>query len=226
MASLPVYDASGSEVGKYEIDPDAISANINKQLLHDVVVMYQASARQGTHKTKTRSEVAGTGKKMYRQKGTGNARAGSKRSNIRRGGGHAFARRNRDYSYRLPRKAVRAATRMALAGKIKDEQVAVIDKLSMDEPKTSVMAKMLKGIGIDGQTALIATSGAVSNVHKSARNIQGVSVMPVADLNAFEILRPDRVLFTREALDQMKEAGAISKPQAAADDKSAKEESA
>jgi len=78
MASLPVYDASGSEVGKYEIDPDSISANINKQLLHDVVVMYQASARQGTHKTKSRSEVACTGKKMYRQKGTGNARAGSK----------------------------------------------------------------------------------------------------------------------------------------------------
>ena len=100
MASLPVYDSAGKEVGKYEISPEDISATINKQLLHDVVVMYQASARQGTHKTKSRAEVAGSGKKMYRQKGTGNARAGSRFSNIRRGGGHAFARRNRDYSTR------------------------------------------------------------------------------------------------------------------------------
>ena len=96
MASLPVYDSSGKEIGKYEIDPTEIASSINKQLLHDVVVMYQASARQGSHKTKSRAEVAGNKKKMYRQKGTGNARAGSRRSNIRRGGGHAFAIRNRD----------------------------------------------------------------------------------------------------------------------------------
>ena len=88
MVSLPVYDASGSEVGKYEIDPAEISPTINKQLLHDVVVMYQASKRQGSHKSKSRAEVAGANKKMYRQKGTGNARAGSRRSGIRRGGGH------------------------------------------------------------------------------------------------------------------------------------------
>ena len=215
MASLPVYDASGSEVGKYEIDPDSISATINKQLLHDVVVMYQASARQGTHRTKSRSEVAGTGKKMYRQKGTGNARAGSRRSNIRRGGGHTFAKRNRDYSYRLPRKAVRAATRMAVAGKIRDEQVVVIDSLEMSEPKTSALAKMLGSIGEKGQTALIATSEVSTNVHKSARNIEGVSVLPVSDLNAFEILRPDRVLFTRAALDQFKKGDVLSKSQPA-----------
>jgi large subunit ribosomal protein L4 len=196
MASLPVFDSAGKEVGKYEISPEDISATINKQLLHDVVVMYQASARQGTHKTKSRAEVAGTGKKMYRQKGTGNARAGSRRSNIRRGGGHAFARRNRDYSYRLPRKAVRAATRMAIAGKIRDEQVAVIDKLAI--------AGMIKGIGLCGSTTLIATADVSSAVYRSARNIQGVSVLPVCDLNALEILKPRKVLFTREALDQLK----------------------
>ena len=205
MASLPVYDAAGKEVGKYEISPEDISATINKQLLHDVVVMYQASARQGTHKTKSRSEVSGSGKKMYRQKGTGNARAGSRRSNVRRGGGHAFARRNRDYSYRLPRKAVRAATRMAIAGKIRDEQVAVIDKLAMEEPKTAVVAGMLKGMGLSGSTALIATADVSTAVHRSARNLQGVSVLPVCDLNALEILKPSKVLFTREALDQLKQ---------------------
>lgn len=218
MASLPVYDSAGKEVGKYEISPEDISATVNKQLLHDVVVMYQASARQGTHKTKSRSEVAGSGKKMYRQKGTGNARAGSRRSNIRRGGGHAFAIRPRDYSYRLPRKAVRAATRMAIAGKIRDEQVVVIDKLAMEAPKTSAIVSMLKGMGLEGATALIATAGVSPEVYRSARNIQGVSVMPVDDLNALEVLKPQRVLFTRDALDQLKK-GTPSKVAAETGDK-------
>ena len=225
MASLPVYDSAGKEVGKYEISPEDISATINKQLLHDVVVMYQASARQGTHKTKSRAEVAGSGKKMYRQKGTGNARAGSRFSNIRRGGGHAFARRNRDYSYRMPRKAMRAATRMAIAGKIRDEQVVVIDKLAMDEPKTSAIAGMLKSMGLTGSTALIATADVSAAVHRSARNIQGVSVLPVCDLNALEILKPQKVLFTREALDQLKagEVPAKAQPEKETTDKEAKE---
>src|SRR5829696_7415244 len=98
MASLPVYDRSGKEVGRYEIAATDLSPTINKQLLHDAVVMYQANLRQGTFRTKTRGEVAGSTKKMYRQKGTVNARAGSRRTNIRVGGGHAFAKRPRDFS--------------------------------------------------------------------------------------------------------------------------------
>jgi large subunit ribosomal protein L4 len=205
MASLPVYDSSGAEVGKYEIDPAIFSETINKQLLHDVVVMYQANARQGSHKTKSRAEVAGSRTKMYRQKGTGNARAGHRTSNIRRGGGHAFAKRNRDYSYRLPRKAVRLATRMAIAGKIQDERVMVVDGLSLDAPKTSVIAKMLKGMGVSGKSALIATADHSEAVYKSARNVAGVSVLPVADLNALAILKPQRVIVTREGMDRLKE---------------------
>jgi len=205
MATLPVYDSSGAEVGKYEIDPSVFSETINKQLLHDVVVMYQASARQGSHKTKSRAEVAGSRKKMYRQKGTGNARAGHRTSNIRRGGGHAFARRNRDYSYRLPRKAVRAATKMALAGKIQDDQVVVVDGLKMDEPKTSVMATMLKGMGLTGKTTLIATDGLSPTVYKSARNVAGVSVMPASDLNALAVLTPHRLIVDKGAMDKLKE---------------------
>src|SRR6056297_1541569 len=104
MVSLTVYNRTGGEVGSVEVDVDAIASVINKQLLHDAVVMYQANQRQGTHRTKSRAEVSGSTKKMYRQKGTGNARAGSKRSGVRRGGGHIFARRNRDYSYRMPKK--------------------------------------------------------------------------------------------------------------------------
>jgi len=204
MASLPVFDVSGKEIGKYEIDPTEIAATVNRQLLHDVVVMYQANARQGSHKTKNRSEVAGNRKKMYKQKGTGNARAGSRASNIRRGGGHAFAIRNRDYSYRLPRKAIRLATRMALAGKIQDEQVLVIDSLSMDAPKTSVVAKMLKGMGLEGSTALVATAEHSPNVYKSARNVPGVEVLQAADLNALAILRPQRMVIEKAAIDQLK----------------------
>ena len=205
MASLPVYDKSGKEVGKYEINPDDLAKSINKQLLHDVVVMYQANARQGSHRTKSRSDVAGTTKKMYRQKGTGNARAGSCRTNVRRGGGHAFARDNRDYSYKLPRKAVRLATRMAMAGKIQSEQVVVIDDLSMDQPQTKQIAGLLKALDLQGKSALIATADHAPNVYKSARNIQRVSVSRQTDLNAFEILRPHRVLITKDALDAFKE---------------------
>src|SRR5208337_4038740 len=110
MVNLPVYDSSGSQIRTYEIDPAQLAPRISKQLLHDAVVMYQNNLRLGTVRTKNRSEVAGTTKKMYRQKGTGNARAGSKRSGIRRGGGHIFALTPRDWSYRMPRKAVQAAT--------------------------------------------------------------------------------------------------------------------
>lgn len=206
MASLPVYDMNGSEVGSYEVDPAEIARVINKQLLHDVVVMYQANLRQGSRKTKGRSEVAGHKKKMYRQKGTGNARAGMRRTNIRRGGGHAFALTPRDYSYRLPKKAVRLATRMALAGKIQDGEVKVLDSLSLDVPKTSRIASLLRAIGLGGQTSLLATEGYSPVVYKSARNIDGVSVLPVSDLNAYEVLRPKCLVVTRAAMDKLREA--------------------
>ena len=136
MAELPVYDKAGKKVGTYAIDASDVAPKINRQLLHDAVVMYQANHRQGTSRTKSRGEVSGSTKKMYRQKGTGNARAGSRRSGVRRGGGHIFARRPRDYSYRLPRKAVQLATRMAIASKILDDQIVVIDQFDFDAPAT------------------------------------------------------------------------------------------
>ena len=205
MASLPVFDKSGKEVGTYEIDADALAPQINKQLLHDVVVMYQAAQRQGTRTTRSRSDVSGSTKKMYRQKGTGNARAGSKRTNVRRGGGHAFALRTRDYSYRLPKKAVRAATRMAIAGKIKSEQVVVVDELSMEQPRTSEIAQLLKALNLDGVSTIIATAENDPMVYKSARNIQRVNVSRVSDLNALSVLTPQRMLVTKAAMDVIKE---------------------
>src|SRR5688572_1484399 len=159
MATLPVLDRTGKEVGSYEIDPTELAPRINKQLLHDVVVMYQSNLRLGTAKTKSRGEVRGTTKKMYRQKGTGNARAGSRRSGVRRGGGHIFAKRPRDWTYRLPRKAVQLATRMALASKIRDGQVVLIDDLKFDAPRTKEMAAILKAVGCEGQSVLVGTAG-------------------------------------------------------------------
>ena len=204
MVSLPVYDRSGQQVDTYEIDPAELAPRISKQLLHDAVVMYQANRRQGSAKTKGRSEVSGTTGKMYRQKGTGNARAGSRRSGIRRGGGRIFAKRPRDWSYRLPKKAVRLATRMAMASRITDDEVTLIDDLSFAEPKTQQMASILKALGIQGRL-LVAVAGYDVNVYKSIRNLADVSVMPVAELNALEVLRPRRVLMTKAALDAFRE---------------------
>ena len=197
---LPVFDKTGKEVGSFSVDPQAIASRITPQLLHDAVVMYRANLRQGSAKTKTRAEVAGHKKKMYRQKGTGNARAGHRRSGVRRGGGHIFAKQPRDWSYRLPRKALQAATRMAVASKITDSQVTLIDALSIAAPKTKEMAGVLAALKIAG-TVLVAIETHDVNLYKSFRNIDGVRVLPVAELNAFEILRPKRLLMTRAALE-------------------------
>jgi large subunit ribosomal protein L4 len=205
MASLPIYDRSGKQVGSYDIDPTLLAPHINKQLLHDVVVMYQSNMRLGTAKSKSRGEVAGTTKKMYRQKGTGNARAGSRRSGIRRGGGHIFAKRPRDWSYRLPRKALQTATRMALAARIRDDEVVVIDDLSFSGPKTKEMAGILKALNCDGTSLLVATAAYDANVYKSARNIDKVSISPVADLNALTVLSPRKLLVTKAALDAIRQ---------------------
>lgn len=214
MATLPIYNLLGEKVGDYEIDPSHIAPSINKQLLHDAVVMYQANLRQGTHSAKTRGEVSGSTKKMYRQKGTGNARAGSKRTNIRRGGGVGHTIKPRDYSYRLPKKAVKLATRMAIASKIADNELLVVEHLAMDAPKTKQVSMLLKALKLDGVTTLIATAGLDEVVYKSARNIEGVTVSEVRDLNALSVLKPRRLLVTKDALDKIKDGSFASPPPA------------
>jgi large subunit ribosomal protein L4 len=208
--NLAVYDISGKQVGSYEIDPAELAPSVSKQLLHDAVVMYQANQRQGTQKTKTRGEVAGSTKKLYRQKGTGNARAGARRSGTRRGGGHIFAKRPRDFGWRMPRKALQTATRMALVAKLADEQVKLVDALPVGAvqaaPKTSVVVKMLAALGVGDSTVLVAPEKHDANFWKSARNIDGVAVAPVGELNAWSILRPRSVLMTTAALDAFREA--------------------
>jgi large subunit ribosomal protein L4 len=225
--NLAVYDMSGKQVGSYEIDPAELAPRVSKQLLHDAVVMYQANQRQGTQKTKTRGEVAGSTRKLYKQKGTGNARAGARRSGTRRGGGHIFAKRPRDFGWRMPRKALQQATRMALATRIADDEVKLVDSLAVTAPKTSVVAGMLKKLGVHDRTVLVAPEKHDAAFWKSARNIDGVSVAPVAELNAWSILRPRTILMTTAAIDAFRaSAVAAVKPATGAKKKAAKKPAA
>jgi len=187
-----------------EIDPAEFGGTINRQLLHDVVVMYQANRRQGTVKTKNRGEVAGSGKKMYRQKGTGNARMGMKRTGKRVGGGHTHAKRPRDFSFTMPKKMVRAATRMALLSKFLDNEATVIDGLTVTEPKTKDVVAVLKALKLNGQSCLIAPAKHDATLWLSARNINRVKVTPAAELNALDLLAKKRLLITREALESLR----------------------
>lgn len=207
MPKLTVFDRKGNKVGTYNVEPTDFAPRINKQLLHDAVVMYQANLRQGSHQTKSRGMVAGSTKKMYRQKGTGNARAGHKRSGIRRGGGHIHRIHNRDYSYRLPRKALQTATRMALAAKVRDDELIVIDELALAEPRTKDMVAILRHLDHkQGDSLLVTTEKHDANVFRSARNIAGVSVLPAGDLNALSVLSSRRLLVTKAALDSLVES--------------------
>ena len=206
MPKLTIHDRKGAKVGTYSVDPEDFASSINRQLLHDAVVMYQANRRQGTHKTKTRAEVSSSTKKMYRQKGTGNARAGHRRSGVRRGGGHIHAIKPRDYSYSLPKKALRLATRMAIASKVQDDELVIIDDLAFEAPKTREMTSILKHLGCESDSLLVATASHDTNVYKSARNIPRVDVSPASGLNALNLLSARKLLVTKAALDALKES--------------------
>jgi large subunit ribosomal protein L4 len=206
MLNLNVYNRQGESVGTVEVDPEVFGGTVNKQLLHDVVIMHLANQRAGTHSTLRRGEVAGSTKKLFRQKGTGNARVGTRRTNKRRGGGTAKGPKPRDYEYHLPKKAVRAATRMALLSKFQDQEALVIDELTFAEPKTRDMAQVLKALKLEGTTCLVGTAGYDPGLYKSARNIRGVEIAPTSQFNAYTILRQKRLLLTRAALDELKNA--------------------
>ncbi|MDO4551283.1 MAG: 50S ribosomal protein L4 [Planctomycetia bacterium] len=213
MLELPIYNCSGAQVGTYELDPEEIAATISKQLLHDAVVMYQSNQRQGTAKTKTRGEVSGSTKKMYRQKGTGNARAGSKRSGVRRGGGHIHAKMPRDWRLKMPRKALQTATRMALRAKLDSDSVMILDDVRFDAPKTKDFVAILNALSVSDTRVLFTIPGYDVNVYKSGRNVPKVTVLPVSDINALEILLPKKIVITKAALDAFRGKIASRKPE-------------
>ena len=224
MLSLPVFNTKGEKIGEESIDPSLLGGDVNKQLLHDVVLMYQANRRVGTVNTKGRSDVAGSGKKLVRQKGTGNARVGAKRTNKRVGGGSAFARRNRDYTYTMPKKAIRLATRMAVLSKIQDHQILILSGLDISQPKTQVVAAALAALQrpdvpktetenktqaakqtLGTATLLIGLHEHDPNFYKSARNIEGVKISPVSDFNTLDILKQRYLVLTPEAFGKLKQ---------------------
>jgi large subunit ribosomal protein L4 len=204
---VQVVNVEGKSVGKITIDPNDFGGSVNKQLLHDVVLMYQANKRLGTARTKTRAEIAGSGRKLFRQKGTGNARVGDRRTAKRVGGGTAFGPKPRSYRFAVPKHARRLASKMALLSKFADGEAVVLDGLSLPSVKTKAMTAVLKKLGLAGSTVLVATAEQDRNVYLSGRNIKGVEVLPSRKLNAYELLRRKRLLITSKAIDAFKTLG-------------------
>ena len=200
MARISKLNSDLTAAGEVEFDEAQLVAKVTKQLIHDACVMYHANRRVGTVRTKSRAEISGTRAKMYRQKGTGRARAGHKQSPIRRGGGHAFAKRPKDWSYSLPRKALRVATRMALRLKIEAGELRVVDSVELPEARTRHVAAVLKSGGYQGQSCLFVTEGVDADLVRAARNIPRVSVLPRTDLNADVVMRHKNVLVLSDAM--------------------------
>lgn len=208
---LDVLNTKGETVGAVEIDPADFGGKINKQLLHDVVIMHEANQRAGTHSTLRRGEVAGSTKKLFRQKGTGNARVGTRRTNKRRGGGTSKGPKPRDYEFHMPKKAVRLARKMAILSKFQDNEAVIVDTLASTDGKTKGMAGVLKNLKLNGQTILIGVANPDEKTYKSVRNIKGVDFHPVADFNTYTILKRKRLLLTKEALEALKKKPAAEK---------------
>ncbi|NNJ24184.1 50S ribosomal protein L4 [Planctomycetes bacterium LzC2] len=201
--SVPVLGRDGGETGTYDFDGDELASAISKQLLHDAVVMYERNKRQGTVQTRSRGMVAGSTKKIYRQKGTGRARMGAKRTPVRRGGGVTFGIKPKDWYTRMPRKAVRLATRMSILSKFQDGQAVVVDGFDLDEPRTKLAADRLKALGLYGQPALLALDGHDPLAWRACRNLEHLWVRPVGDLNAYDVLHQRQFVITTAALDSL-----------------------
>jgi len=200
MIELAVYNTSGQQVETIRVDESVLGGCIRYALLKQAIVMYHANQRVGTATTKSRSVVAGSTRKVYRQKGTGNARMGARRAGGKRvGGGMTFAKKPRDFSQRMPRKQRQLARDSAVLAKLRNNSVVVVDGLSFEKPQTKQFAGVLKNLKID-QSCLVAIRDYDENVHKSARNVRRVDVLPVADLNAAAIVNHKQMLFTKDAL--------------------------
>ena len=202
MIELAVYNREGKEIGQMEIDEALFGGKIRPALLKQALVMYHANRRQGSAFTRSRSMVAGSTAKIFRQKGTGRARMGSNRSVIRRGGGVAFGKLPRSFRQRMPKKQRRLARDSAILAKLTSSDTVVIDELAFETPKTKEFAEILGNLNID-RSCLVATEKYEPNVYKSLRNIPRVDMLEVAQLNAGDILRRRKLLFTRAALESL-----------------------
>jgi large subunit ribosomal protein L4 len=202
MIELPIYYQSGQEVSKFQVDEAKLGGEVKKALLKQALVRYHANQRQGTVRTLARGEVAGSTRKLFRQKGTGNARTGGIRNPIKVGGGHAKQKRPKEWRQALPKKARRLATHSAILAKLQSGDVKVIDSIVFESIKTKAVATMFKALGID-RSVLVAINGRNENVEKSARNIDRTTLTTVSQLNAWEIMRNRTLLLTKDGLEQI-----------------------
>jgi large subunit ribosomal protein L4 len=205
MPKVEVINKENKSVGKTDLPDDIFGVDINRGLLHEVVRNHLANKRQGTACTKTRGLVRGGGRKPYKQKGTGRARAGSNRSPIWKGGGTVFGPRPRSYSYKMPKKAKWVALNSALAVKFADGEVTVIDDLSVSEPRTKVVKGLLEGLGLAGNVLMIIPEKNIT-LELAARNLPNVRVARVNELNVYTILAHEKLLIAKDAVKKMKEA--------------------
>ncbi|MBI4266805.1 MAG: 50S ribosomal protein L4 [Chloroflexi bacterium] len=196
---IPVYNLAGAVVKNIEISDGVFAVPFNEAVVHQAMVRQQANARQGTHSTKSRDEVAGSSRKLYRQKHTGRARAGDIRSPLRRGGGIAFGPKPRSYRQAMPRNMRSLALRCVLSAKAGDGEMKVLEALRFDEPRTRLMAQALAALGVD-HTALIVTAEPEANVIKSARNLPGIKTAPANLLNVNDLLASRMLLMTEAAV--------------------------
>ena len=202
MIELAVHNREGKEIGQMEIDEALFGGKIRLALLKQALVMYHANRRQGSAFTRSRGMVTGSTAKIYRQKGTGRARMGSNRSVIRRGGGVAFAKLPRSFRQRMPKKQRRLARNSAILAKLTSSDAVVIDELAFETPKTKEFVEILGNLNID-RSCLVTTEKYEPNVYKSLRNIPRVDMLEVTQLNAGDILRRRKLLFTRAALESL-----------------------
>ncbi|MCE9636150.1 MAG: 50S ribosomal protein L4 [Planctomycetes bacterium] len=203
MAQMKYFRFADSKVETLEIDEHTFGVRSPRRVQREAVLMYLANRRVGTHDTLTRAEVNGSIKKPWKQKHTGRARAGRKTSPLWRGGGVIFGPHPRDYSYALPRKELRVATRAALAGKLRDGEVIFVDAIDAKIPKTKTMAKMFVALGIE-RTCLLVLPERDENVFKSVRNLPGASVKTADEVNAYDILSHRTVLMTPSSFEMLK----------------------
>jgi large subunit ribosomal protein L4 len=204
MATVDVRNLKNEVVGKLELSDEVFGGPINEGLLHDAVKQYLASQRSGTHKTKTRAEVSGSGKKPWRQKGTGRARVGEIRTPIWRKGGTMFGPQPRDYAYQLPRKMFRSALRSALAMKLKDNQLNVVDAFSLDGHKTKAFAQALAGLGLS-RKILVVDHQDNANLRLAARNLADVNLIASLQVTPYQVLNSTHVVFSKAAIQAIEE---------------------
>ena len=203
MPKVSLYNINGEQVGEVELKDEVFGIEPHEHVMHEAVNMQLANQRQGTHDTKTRAEVRGGGRKPWRQKGTGRARAGSSRSPIWRSGGVVFGPHPRDYAYSLPKKVRRLALKSALSSKVLEQEIIVLDQLSLDAPKTKEMVRILSNL--NASKALVVTAERDLNVERSARNIEGVKPLKADGVNVYDLLKYNKLVITKDAVAKIEE---------------------